>query len=258
MNNFKQQLAELVTRERLAAAALVFGGFLLLVIVFDQLVMPWYTKHGEALAVPSTLAQRYETAKESLEAIGLEAVKAGEKNDPNLPFGYVVEQSPRPNRMVKKGRRVYLTISVGEREITMPELRGLSENNAIQTLKSLGLRLGEVEYQYISTELPDVVIAQSIAAAELVTVSDVIDITVSLGAPAASVTVPSIVGKTIDVARRDLQKAGLVIGEVTYRVSEEFLPNTVLDQGIEAGTVVPFGEQVQLLVTVVSERELKR
>jgi len=237
-------------------AAVVCTTTLLLITLFDVVVMPWYTKHGEALAVPNTLAHRYESAREMLEAVGLVAVKAGEKNDPNLPFGYVVEQNPTPNRPVKKGRRVYLTISVGEREVQVPALLGLSENNAMQSLKSVGLRLGDIDYEYVNNELPDVVISQSVDARQVVKVNSVVDIVVSLGRPKENVTVPSVLAKTLIAAKRDLQKAGLALGDISYRESEEYLPNTVLDQSLKAGTVVPFGERVDLLVTVVNESEI--
>lgn len=256
MEKTKNLFGKLVTRRVLLIAALACTAFLLLIMLFDEVVMPWYTKHGESLLVPNTLAQRYENAREVLKEAGLVAVKAGEKNDPNLPFGYVVEQNPPPNRPVKKGRRVYLTISVGEREVPAPALVGLSENNAIQSIKSVGLRLGEIDYEYVNNELPDVVISQSIEAKELLNVNSTIDIVVSLGRPKENVTVPRVLGKTLISAKRYLRKAGLVVGDISYRESENFLPNTILDQSIDAGTIVPFGEQVNLLVTVVNESDI--
>jgi len=94
----------------------VVGAGLTLLLIMDKAIMPWYTKHGEALAVPNVVAKRYQDAKDLLAMHDLVTVKAGEKHDSDLPFGYIAEQNPRANRLVKKGRRVYLTISVGERE----------------------------------------------------------------------------------------------------------------------------------------------
>ncbi|MFQ5648461.1 MAG: PASTA domain-containing protein [bacterium] len=248
-------LRKIFTRKRVFVASILFGILVGLGLLLDEVIMPWYTKHGEALEVPNIVAKRYEVAQEVLEMQGLEAVKAGEKTDPNLPFGYVIEQNPAPNRLVKKGRRVYLTISVGEREVLVPNLVGLSEKNAGERLKSLGLRFGEIDYVYKPNEVKDVVLAQSPEANALVTASSAIDLTVSLGEPTENVTVPSVLGKNLEVAEREIKKAGLTMGAIAYRVSDQVLPNTIIDQSIAAGQVVEHGDTLNLVVTVVSQPE---
>lgn len=254
MSAIREILKRIFTLRWIAIAAAMFIVFLFIVLLFDQVIMPWYTKHGEALAVPNTVAKRYEEAKELLEMRGLKVIKAGEIHDANLPFGYVVDQNPRPNRLVKKGRRVYLTISAGEREIQVPELIGLSENNAIERLKSVGLRVGDIEYEYVPNEPANVVIEQFPSAQKLISSSKPIDFIVSLGAPTQNVSVPSLFGKTLDTAKREIQRAGLKVGEITYKVNNNFLPNTILNQTPQPGDDVAFGDKIDLLVTTVSER----
>jgi len=195
------------------------------------------------------IAQRFEDAKELLELQGLDVVKAGEKNNAQLPFGYVVEQNPRPDRLVKMGRRVYLTISTGEREFQMPNFIGLSETNARERLKSYSLLLEDIVYRYSTEEPRDVVMAQSKDPGTLVKVGTPIEITVSLGEPTENVIVPSLLAKTLDVAKRELQKAGLVVGKVTYKIDDDFIPNSVLYQSIDAGTEAAHGDAVDLLIS---------
>lgn len=247
--SIKQSLSAFFTTKRLILWGVYLALLITVTLLFDKFVMLWYTKHGEALAVPNVVAQRFEDAKDMLELQGLKAIKAGEKHNASLPFGYVVEQNPRANRPVKKGRRVYLTISAGEREVQVPNLVGLSETNARERLKSYGLLLGDVEYQYTDEELPNVVMAQSTDPGVLVTASSSIDITVSLGEPTENAIVPMVMGKTLEIAKRDIRKAGLVIGKITYKVNNEYLQNTVLDQTPEAGLEVAHGEKIDLLVT---------
>ncbi len=252
---FKKILARIFTPKRLAFLGFLFVLFLGVVMLLDQKIMPWYTRHGESLVVPNVTAKSFETAKEILQMHGLKAVKGGEKYDVELPFGYVVDQHPRANRKVKSGRRVYLTISLGEKEIEVPNLIGLSETNAEETLKSLGLRLGDREYEYVPNEPPEVVIAQSKPPKSLVRVGATIDIKVSLGRAQKNVTVPSVLGKTLDAARREIQKSGLTLGKVRYRVHNDFLPNTVIDQSIPDGLRVARGDTIDLIVTTVTKSE---
>ena len=251
--SIKGTLQKVFTREGLVLLGTYFIILVLVVILLDQFAMPWYTKHGEALAVPNVIAQRFEDAKELLELQGLDVVKAGEKNNAQLPFGYVVEQNPRPARLVKMGRRVYLTISSGEREFQMPNLVGLSETNARERLKSYSLLLEDIVYKYSPEEPRDVVMAQSEDPGTLVRVSAAIEITVSLGEPTENVIVPSLLAKTLDVAKRELQKAGLVVGMIQYKIDDKYIPNSVLYQSLDAGTEVAHGDTVDLLVTRFKE-----
>lgn len=252
---FKEILSKIFTPKRIFFLGFLFTLFLGLVILLDQKVLPWYTRHGEALAVPNVLAKRFETAKEILEMHGLRVVKGGEKYDSQLPFGYVVDQDPRANRKVKSGRRVYLILSLGEKEIEVPNLIGLSETNAEETLKSLGLRLGERYYEYVPNEPPEVVTAQSKAPKSLVPVGATIDISVSLGQVQQNVIVPSVLGKTLDAAKREIRKAGLTVGEIRYKVLDDFLPNTVINQSIIEGQEVTRGETIDLVVTTVTKSD---
>jgi hypothetical protein len=62
-------------------------------------------------------------------------------------------------------------------------------------------------------------------------------------------TVPDLVGRNLDAARAELQKAKLTPGEVTTRPSGE-PPNTVLEQTPAAETKVREGDRVNLVVAV--------
>ena len=241
------------SKQRLLKWLIMLGFFVLIItgvlFLFDQLLMPAYTKHGEALLVPNVIAKDYESAKELLEKHELKVVKGGEKYDANLPFGYVVDQSPRPNRLVKKNRRVYLTISVGEREIEMPHLKGLSETNAIERLKSFGLRLGDIEYEYVIDEPADLVIGQSVAPQAFVKRSDTINLRVSLGSPTANARVPQLFNKPLKIAKREIRKSGLKLGKIERRLDNTVLPNTVIDQSLKAGMEIPRGQKIDLVIS---------
>ncbi|MFQ5705890.1 MAG: PASTA domain-containing protein [bacterium] len=260
MATLKERALHLLTPKRVAILALLTGVLLGVTILFDQVLMPWYTRHDQALEVPNLVGKRFESAKELLDAAGLEIVKKGEKYDSAWPFGYVVDQNPHALRKVKNGRRVYVTLSLGDRELQVPDLMGLSETNAEERLKSLGLRIGEREYEYVANEPSDIVIAQSLPPNRMVKTGTAVDIKVSLGKAAGSARVPSILGKTLETAKREIRKSGLVLGHVQFRLTNEFLPNTVIWQSLTTGTKVTRGDTLDLIVTTVSQskRSLKQ
>ncbi|MCG8604083.1 PASTA domain-containing protein, partial [bacterium] len=155
---------------------------------------------------------------------------------------------------VKKGRRIYLTISIGEREVEIPNLMGLSETNAQETLRSLGLRLGDREYRYEPNELPKVVIEQSIVPNSYVKLSRPVDIVVSLGRPVDNVTVPSVLAKMLDDAELIIKRSGLTLGKLRYQIENSLMPNTVIGQSKESGTVVAPGDTLDLVVSTLSQQ----
>ena len=89
----KGTLQKVFTRKRLVFVGTYFMILVLVVILFDRFIMPWYTKHGEALAVPNVIAQRFEDAKELLELQGLKVVKGEKKIMPNFPLGTLLNKT---------------------------------------------------------------------------------------------------------------------------------------------------------------------
>ncbi len=218
-------------------------------LLMDRVVMPAYTRHGQAIDVPDVTNMTFETARSVLEEHKLKAVKGGERFDSHVPPGYVLFQEPPAGSKVKTGRRIYLTLSKGERTIAMPNLVGGSERDAVFKLNSVGLAVDSVEYDY-SSYYPDGVVAdQSIPPGTEVAVGTKVRLTVSLGPMPSEFIVPNVVGKSLDEARKAIKKAGLTVGKIVYQESDELLPDTVIEQSLEPGTKVSAGDTLDLVVS---------
>lgn len=237
------------------------GGIIALFLAFGLLVdwvfMPIYTRHGQALEVPNVVAKRYEEAKSTLEGEGFEVIKQ-ERIDAKYQAGYVVEQIPRPHASVKGGRPIYIVVSQGARKVPMPKLVEGSVRDAQLSLARYNLVLGRVDSAY-STEPLGVVIAQSVPyfsrtasgkdSLVQVGIGTVVNITVSLGDASTDVTVPSVAGLTYDAARELIAKAGLIVGQITFKEIDSLLPETVINQSLEANTLVRRGSKIDLEVS---------
>ncbi len=224
---------------------------LVLYLVLDFMVMPLYTRQYQAIAVPDVTFKSVADAEAMLAKTGLRIVKDGEKFDETLPAGRIVFQNPEAFAMVKKGRRVYVTVSKGGRTFPMPKLTGQSERDARFILQANELSLGRVDYRR-DPFLPDgVVCDQSIPAGDTIGVRQRVDITVSLGVEPTEFIVPDLVGKSIDDALMSLRKAGLTAGTIREQNTEELLPNTVVAQSTEAGKQVAKADTVHLVISVL-------
>jgi len=64
--------------------------------------------------------------------------------------------------------------------------------------------------------------------------------------------VPNVEGMTIDDAEEEIESCDLDVGTITYDYSTTVPPNSVIDQNPPAGTTVPGGTDINLLVSVGS------
>jgi serine/threonine-protein kinase len=93
----------------------------------------------EPITVPDVFNAPSDDIIERLEALGLEAVVIDEVNHDEVPEGWVVDQNPEPGTVLFRGDQVQLTVSLGPRQVDMPEVRGETEQSALEVLEGLGL-----------------------------------------------------------------------------------------------------------------------
>lgn len=237
--------------------SIIFGSLLFVYILFDTLIMPAYTRHGQAIRVPDLTSLIYEDAREVLDRLDLKIFEEAKKFDSNneFPIGVVMTQNPAPGSTVKKGRRIYVIVSKGEPRVEMPQLIGRSERNAIFTIENLGLTLGEIRYES-SNDSGDFhigkVIAQSIPADREVRIGTPVDLIVI--AKPDQFTVPNVIGCSLREARKIIFEAGLMVGAIYYQDDLELLPETVVDQFPRIEEKVIRGDTLQLWVSKLPDK----
>jgi beta-lactam-binding protein with PASTA domain len=220
-------------------------------LLMDWIVMPLYTQYGRARELPDITEHSFESARDILKSNGFRIIKDREKTDSHYPRGTVIFQNPPPYSKVKRGRRIYVTVSSGERSVAVPQLIGVSERDAAFMLNNASLVLGNVQYAYDDYYPQGVVCGQSLAQDAEAEAKTVVDITVSRGTLPSRFVVPRLVGKNIDTARKMLWEAGLETGRIESEVSLDLVPGTVLAQSVAPGAEVTQGRTVSLTISRV-------
>ena len=128
-------------------------------LISDWIVLPLYTKHGADLELPDVVEKPVSQADSILSQHGLRLIIDRSEFHPVLPESTVLFQNPPPYTHVKRGRRIYVTISAGERHVTVPRIVGISERDAQFKIRQSGLIAGDISYQ-VSTYPQNVVCAQ--------------------------------------------------------------------------------------------------
>jgi serine/threonine-protein kinase len=208
---------------------IVVSGMFILFFAADALILPWIVHSRSEIAIPDVVNREFSVAQQLLLARGLNPVKSGTTTSDKVKPGRVAFQNPIANSVVREGRNVYLTVSGGEEQVLLPNLRGRSLRDAKITLEQLDLRLGLVTY--ISSDLPEeTVVGQGIPPARKVNKLTSIPVTISSGADMSQLDVPNIVGMSLEEAQQTLTAQRLKLGKITYKQSNNLVPNTVISQ----------------------------
>ncbi len=237
---------------RLRPYVLVLFGYSALILVFaliiDNLVMPSLVHTKEKVKVPNVVGAEQEEAKNRLRNVGLSMQVTGELYSELYEQGAVMSQSPAPNADVKSGRPIFVSISKGKETVAVPYLIGSNLRNARLQLMQRGLELGGVEYEYTDEFPKDTIFAQSIAAGVYIPFGSSINLKVSKGSESQN-RIPILIGYSFDEIARVLAESGFILGEVTFKHSETYLPNTVIGQSPSFDVLAPAGTAINVVVS---------
>jgi beta-lactam-binding protein with PASTA domain len=158
--------------------------------------------------------------------------------------GTVVAQQPRAGTKVLCRSQVNVLVAVAPPLscAAVPRLIGRDAKTAAVLLERGGLRLGTVDERE-SNDAAGVILDQAPAAGSNVNCDTPVRVWVAV--PPAGVLVPMLRGNDETGARGALERAGLVMGEIGQRPSDQ-PTGSVIEQSPAAGTMVKRGSPVQV------------
>jgi beta-lactam-binding protein with PASTA domain len=104
-------------------ALLGWGGLLLIVfLIADLFVMPWVAgKYRPVATVPYVVGLDTLAALDTLKARGLHLmIDSTGDHSRTVPQGRILQQTPDSGAVVKQGRRVWVTLSLGRERVIHP------------------------------------------------------------------------------------------------------------------------------------------
>jgi eukaryotic-like serine/threonine-protein kinase len=202
-----------------------------------------------SVTVPNVVGLPFEQASARLTALNLEVAEPVEEVpvDPDVEPGTVLEQAPLADALVEEGATVTLTIAKAPRTFPVPDLTGMTLEEAQITLEDANLTLGDQ-----ATEASDVpegeIIRQEPAADKEVPKDTPVDVVVSSGPEITTVSVPDVSCLSFGQAKAQLVSAGLQINEDGTAPPNPLCsnPNKIAAQDPPAGTQVQTGSTVNV------------
>jgi serine/threonine-protein kinase len=192
------------------------------------------------ISVPFVEGKVQKLAVQEITDAGL-VPKVRKQANENVDVGRVFDQDPAAGTRVDKNTEVVIFVSSGKAKTTVPDVVGKSRDEAVAALTAANLKV-DVHEVYSGTE-PGTVTAQVPAAGTRLTEGETVRINVSRGVK--QVSVPSVVGQTIDEANAALEAAGFVVGSPVFENSDK-PENTVIAQNPAGGSLQRPGTTVTI------------
>jgi beta-lactam-binding protein with PASTA domain len=196
--------------------------------------------------VPDVLGLAEQDARRRLKRASLRPVSERESSR-RVPDGNVIRSDPGPSTEIERGSRVTLVVSSGPKQVTIPDVKGQDENDAVRRLRDANLSVVVRERE--SSEPVNTVVEQTPAAGQLVGEGTTVTLFVSNGKVEK---VPDVVGLDQGEAEAELRSAGFRASVRTRPVTVPDQDGTVLSQSPAGGKDRRKGESVTITVGVLT------
>jgi serine/threonine-protein kinase len=192
---------------------------------------------GREVIVPDLSGLSMEDARVALQEVGLNFEESSERHDASIEKDHVTAQKPTAGTVIKRNRKIRVTISLGPLEVPIPDVRGQTLRSAELALQREGLTVGKIAYTH-GDLTPDVVLAQDPPPghepftedldAEDQGVYGTVDLLVSRGEFERVYVMPDLTRLSLEDVEALAKRTGLRLGAVRRQ----------RDSGVERGRVI--------------------
>jgi serine/threonine-protein kinase len=205
---------------------------------------------GESYVLPKVTGYTKDDAITLIKAKDPDAIIEWGNDDYSDEYeaGKVMKQYPTEQSEILKGSKVILTISVGKQPIEVPDVYGLTEEQADKKVTEKELLLDhewipsdEVESGKVISTVPE--------RGTMVKAGDTVKVIVSTGPEIKKVNVPSLLGKTELEASNELTALNLKLGSVDYASSDLYAKGQVSYQSTSAGQSVDTNTKIDITIS---------
>jgi len=163
------------------------------------------SKGPETVDVPGLVGKTRQEAEQALAQAGLQVGNVTDRPDDKVEAGRVLSQDPPVGEKIDRSKGVDFVLSRGQALVRVPDLTGLSPEDAASRLSDAGLKSSTKNVCDPSKDLGKV-IAQDPAPRQEVPKGATVTISVNAGG-----SIPSVVGQTEDEAVKTLKDQGFKV-----------------------------------------------
>lgn len=247
-NSAKKSTTAQTKRKRKTSTRVKRNRAIALLIVFLIIATSWYkiSGPGNKIAIPSLAGMSQSQATKTVAELGLKTDITQSVFSEDVPKGKVITSDPAGGGRVAIAGTVHLIISKGKERIQVPDLAGLTIEEATAALGEAKLKTGRVTEKFSADQEAGLLIDGSPASGSDVRKDSTVDLIVSKGIEQVALT--NYQGKTSDEAQNELTSAGLIVSS-KYEYSDSVPIGTVISQTPNDVSSIAKGEKIILVVS---------
>ncbi len=196
---------------------------------------------GKTYAVPDVTNLTQQQADSAIVKAHLIPHNVGQTSS-NVPKGRVISTNPSAGNLLKANAVVTVLVSIGQQQVTVPNVVGDDQNTASTMLSNLNLN--PVIKTVQSTRPAGTVVSQNPVGGSKVNPNTNVVLNVSGG----GTTVQSVIGDPVQTARNILQQQGFRVNEIEQPGPSNAAVGTVYAQNPQGGTTAAAGATITIYV----------
>lgn len=219
---------------------------LLVIMALVLLLLP-----PKMVKVPRFIGSTPEEAEALAREAGLKLSITKYVNSPDVKEGLVCVQLTEPETEVEVRSEIEVYISTGPKVVEVPDVVGYYENEAKAALKKANFVIKEIIYEFNDSYEKDMVYLQNPSGGTMAAEGTEITLYVSKGKD--TVSVPKLLGMSVEEARTLLSQNGLILRRITYDSSSTYSKDLIMKQSPTAYSTVDKNTAVDVVVSIGKE-----
>ena len=204
---------------------------------------------GRSVSVPELVGKSLPEATRIAHDTGLQVSEQASRarNDDQIPAGKILLQQPESGSLAKPAQVVRVVLSLGARQLRVPDLTGLSPRAAALRLSQESLELGAVS-AVRDADARVGILAQNPEPETTVAKGSAVEVLTNRGLAEAHYVMPDLIGVDAEAVKARLEAAGFRVGSARYEAYEGVPVDTILKQFPPAGYPLSTRDVVSLTV----------
>lgn len=221
------------------------------------LTLTYIIKREDTIIVPNLIGKDVVYTLKILTDIGLNTKVKRSEYSSDVPVDHVIFQDPKAGAEIRKGRDIRIIISKGAKTVMMPNLQGLSIQQARIILEENDLCQNELSRISSQDVQRDDIIAQTPTPGVMIPRGECVNLLVSVGVRVKAYQMPDLQSLSIEDAIFLIERNNLSVGKITSRFYKEKPKNIIIGQEPISGHRVIEGYIVNLVRNRKSGRGLQ-
>ena len=233
---------------RILKISALFIAFIFVVGISAYFTLTTIIKSEDTVVVPDLVGKDVVYALRILTDLGLNTKVKGSEYSSDIPKDYVIFQQPEPGMEIKKGRDVRMILSKGAETILMPNLVGLSVQQASIILEENSLCREELSNTYNENIKKDDIIAHTPSTGDMIRRGKCVDLLISMGMRPKAYKMPDLRGLSFEDAIIVAERSNLLLGEIKSFYYKNKPKNAIINQEPLAGLRVIEGTIINIVI----------